>query len=468
MANNSNFSKLVILFFIPLYCVLSFFLFDFFIKQISEATNTRNNLLSEIVSLEEKMKKEASKSPSIKKEYKEVDPKARLYSEINEINREVEALNKAVENIKISFESDLNKKLEAKLPHASAHKEKIQPELIILKGEEEKTFTGFHEDPDVNAQIEKSFDLKAKLDKNIELINEQAPLAFKALEGYMKVFNETDSEFKRRKEIQWNILDSISSLENSIESLRKQYKELTEKTLKTDTEKAQQALQAEGANYETFETIPLLQMQDLSSMISEQTELISRMSEKLPQVKETMDLDNAVNFYNTKDLDTLSQHFGKKINYKKLISSHDLLTKQKFDAELALKSQILIYMEFASQRRVGIYMDRQFPKATKFSKEYKDPNSFIAYFNVKEFYPANPEASSQFRTDNDLLLLIGNTRNVDGIWIKNPEDSLMKVNFGKFTPEFDCLKGSLFGNPIEDYVFTFEVYQLDFKEEDTK
>lgn len=461
MSINSNFKILVIVF-VPIYLAAAYYVYNYHYNNINEIKKFRLNTIGDIQLVEDKMKKEYSKSPSVKKSYTDKDPSKRLGNELISIENELKEIGKIAENFKKKVEKKLEEDLTKLIPKYEK-KAEVKPQIEIIDSDAKDDIVGQGptNDAETNREIAITMHMKERVDQIISQLSSEVPYYRERLDTTLKSFQTVDeAELKKRSDAQWDLLDRISLIEEQISSLNSSLKLFSENNLKFDNKIESLTKSEYDENYvKTVQKLPLFELQ---SLITAEHSNINILADKLAQAQVSADKDMGVNFINYKDYHTLASHFGKEFKYKKLISTHDKLTKEKFASALSLRSKILIYMELLTGRRVGIYIDIAFPKSTKFPRSFKDPNAFIVYFNNKEFYNANPDTNAQFRTDSDYLLLIGNTKNNDGIWINLPQSELENpVHFGKPTTEYDCMKGSLLTSPIIDRIYSFEVYELD-------
>lgn len=474
--SSSTLNFLLILTFSVVYIATVYLLFTKHKQRFDDELKRKAKLINELENLEDKMLKESIKSPNTKKEYKEIDYNVRLGEELDNINR----LRQNIERNILQIQSTNQKSIESNLLNTFAENKlaegKVEAELIIVKEESNKAdpnaITG---DPVLDKEISESMPIRKVMEEKIELMKKYNQPTLDSLEKLINEFEKViDVEVKARNERQFEVLRKIAYIKTDVTNLKQEMKSLLNSLNynpnNLDTLIRNKALMdskeiqlSEVKNQ--LKSTELFDKEDIKEFINKELSTLELIASKLENIQSIIDKDSSINFYNFKDFELLETHFKKKIYYKKLFSTHDALSKQKLEDFLANKPKLFFYFEFTSGRRIGYYLDIKFPKRTIFNRSYKDPNSFIVFFNYKEFYPANPEGRMHFRTETDYLFLIGNTRNTDGIWFKIPEkiDTNYKINVGRFTPEYKCDHGSLFGNPIQDTVFSFEVYQFDFE-----
>lgn len=454
--------KFFIISLILIYILAAYYLYNYHYTKLNAIKHSRYNTITDIEKVEDKLKTEYSKSPSIKKSYTIKDPSVRLSNEVGIIEKELREIVKQIDDFKKKIEIRLQDELKNHISN-NEKKDYKKPEILVVESDssDEVVGDGPTNNEEVNKEISLTMNIKEQADKIIAQLSTEVPYYNEKLENSLKAFNEIDSpELTKRSSIQWKLLNRISLIEEKINEFRKSLLYFTENNLKYENKVKSLVEKDFNERYlKTAQTLPLF---DFHNLLSHEIANTNSLVEKLSVAQVSADNDMAVNFINYKDYYTLSNHFGKEFKYKKLISTHDLLTKEKFTSALSLRSKVLIYMELFTGRRIGVYIDSAFPKNNKFPKSFKDPNAFIVYFNNKEFYKANPDTNTQFRTDYDYLILIGNTKNNDGIWIKIPEtNNEYPVHFGKPTNEYDCSKGTLLTSPIIDRIYSFEVYELD-------
>lgn len=477
-AANSRIFKFVIFIFIPFYLAIGYFVYNYQMERILEVKTQRESIISEINSIEQKIKREAAKTPSTKKNYKQVNANTRLSSEIKEINKEINSMITLLDLTKSRFDEKLERELASKTYEALERNKKYEnvvPELNIIKASEVRVVgEGPTSDHEVNEQIKKTMELRNQLKESLDGIMNDLPECQRNTEESMKVFDKDSEKFSELRNTQWDVLNKISLLENELEVIKKEMNELeTSMDISVDA-LINNSDSNINNNDELFnsEAFNSLSLSELNNYIETQEEIISKYPETILRAQENSSNHDETNFINTKDFNTLSSYFNKKISYKKLISSHEKISKQKFDSRVSNRSNLFIYLELSTERRVGIYINMKFPKTTRFSKAYKDENGFIAYFNKKEFYPAKKDQTQHIRTDNDFFLLVGNVKDGAGIWLREEGDeenkNLITASLGYPTTQYDCLKGSLFSNPYKDIVVGFEVYELVFDETDSK
>lgn len=474
--SSSTLNFLLILTFSVVYIATVYLLFTKHKQRFDDELKRKAKLINELENLEDKMLKESIKSPNTKKEYKEIDYNIRLGEDLDNINR----LRQNIERNILQIQSTNQKSIEANLLNTLSENKlaegKVEAELIIVKEESNKAdpnaITG---DPVLDKEINESMPIRKVMEEKIELMKKYNQPTLDSLEKLIDEFEKVlDVDVKARNERQFEVLRKIAYIKTDVTNLKQEMKfllnSLNYNPNNLDTLIRNKALMdskeiqlSEVKNQ--LKSTELFDKEDFKEFINKELSTLELIASKLENIQSIIDKDSSINFYNFKDFELLETHFNKKIYYKKLFSNHDALSKQKLEDFLSNKPKLFFYFEFTSGRRIGYYLDIKFPKRTIFNRSYKDPNSFIVFFNYKEFYPANPEGRMHFRTETDYLFLIGNTRNTDGIWFKIPEkiDTNYKINVGRFTPEYKCDHGSLFGNPIQDTVFSFEVYQFDFE-----
>lgn len=474
--SSSTLNFLLILTFSVVYIATVYLLFTKHKQRFDDELKRKAKLINELENLEDKMLKESIKSPNTKKEYKEIDYNIRLGEDLDNINR----LRQNIERNILQIQSTNQKSIEANLLNTLSENKlaegKVEAELIIVKEESNKAdpnaITG---DPVLDKEINESMPIRKVMEEKIELMKKYNQPTLDSLEKLIDEFEKVlDVDVKARNERQFEVLRKIAYIKTDVTNLKQEMKSLLNSLNynpnNLDTLIRNKALMdskeiqlSEVKNQ--LKSTELFDKEDFKEFINKELSTLELIASKLENIQSIIDKDSSINFYNFKDFELLETHFNKKIYYKKLFSNHDALSKQKLEDFLSNKPKLFFYFEFTSGRRIGYYLDIKFPKRTIFNRSYKDPNSFIVFFNYKEFYPANPEGRMHFRTETDYLFLIGNTRNTDGIWFKIPEkiDTNYKINVGRFTPEYKCDHGSLFGNPIQDTVFSFEVYQFDFE-----
>lgn len=473
---SSPLNLLLIVTFTVVYLATVYLLFSKHKVRFEQELKRKAKLINELENLEEKMLKETIKSPNVKKEYKEVDYSIRLREEIDNIIRQKENIERNILQIENKNKQLIDSSLTGILNENKLKEGKVEADLIIVKEESNKVdpnaITG---DPVLDKEINETMPIRKLMDEKIELMKKYNQPTLDSLDKLIDEYNKVlEPDINGRNERQFEVLRRIAYLNTDITNLKESMKSLVNSmnynSNKLDYLIKNKALM-DSKEIKLNEVSDLLKSteffdkEDLTNFINKELGTLETISSKLENIQSIIDKDSSTNFYNFKDFELLESHFKKKIYYKKLFSTHDILSKQKLEDFLANKPKLFFYFEFTSGRRIGYYLDIKFPKKTIFNRSYKDPNSFIVFFNYKEFYPANPEGRMHFRTETDYLFLIGNTRNTDGIWFKIPEklDTNYKINVGKFTPEYKCDHGSLFGNPIQDTVFSFEVYQFDFE-----
>lgn len=463
----SKLFKFIILIFIPFYVAIAYYVYAYHLERIQEAKITRESLVYEIQSIEEKIKRESSKTPSAKKHYKQANPNTRLSAEVKEINSSIKKMITVLDNTKNKLSDSLGKSLSSRINEVLENNKKnenVVPELNIIKSSKaEVVGKGPTADAELNKSIEKTMELRNKLKEKLEHLDKTIPICQKKLDTINDNYTNIDLvNFNKISDAQWDVLNKISYLEHEISGLKKALDNLNNSLL--PNEKDLESITSINQENINEEFVSSLSLSELNNIIIEQEEKISAYPEKISLALDTVSTNAGINFINSKDYTTLSNHFNKKIHYNKLISSHERISKKMFDERISEKKNLFIYLELATKRRIGIYIGMKFPKTTKFSKSYKDHDGFIVYFNSKEFYPALKDQNQQIRTDNDFLILVGNVKDNAGFWIKEKtneeKQSAIIASFGMPSTQYDCLKGTLFSNPYTDLVVGIEVYEL--------
>lgn len=494
---------------IGIYVPILFFVYNLHKENLSNIHNQKLQLQTEITQLENKMKIESSKSFTSERKYQEIDPKTKFQKEFESINSEIETITNQVNMVKVSFTDSLKNRLNEELKKFENIKLKdysnFVPEIkVIDKTKQQKEVTddldieehkgdvitkelkeGPTSDTEKNKQITKTMFVREMMQKNYQkfLDNENK---LDKLQNIWRSYNETDKvEFDTRSLNQWNFLDKISQLEHDISNLQNKFL-LKKENIFTNFEKIEDKKDQkcdvnfeEDSEEQILEKYPFTKLEDIDSEIDKKVSYLSTFNDRLTFARTFMDENAKYNFPVSKDYDLLKAHFcghdsdNKKLKYKKLFSLYEVFNKNRMDNLLKGKSKILFYFELESSRRVGIYMDMAYPRRPKFSKKFKDPKSFIVFFNENEIYMANPETDNQFRSEVDMYLIVGNTKQNDGVWFKNEdkqgekdmdkdiEKSKLRVFFGKPSNEFKTNGGKLFEDLVLDNIMTFSIFELD-------
>ena len=446
-----------------IHLLLCYFLVNYHKAQITINKAQNEHYVTEMTKLEEKMKKETTKSPSIKKNVIKINPSSRLKPDIQEIEKQIENYKNEISELDKSIEKDILNKLESLIPEKPKKTKKPTLDDLIDIKEENKSEIGPTKSSEDNENIKETMILREKMVNQYEYFLKNNKKYEKIITDFLKKHDELEwGGLAKRRDIQWDVVKRIGEIERELKKLISEIE-----TFHNQVQVKESNLESASSESELNE-VSFATVEDINNKVNQEISNLNNMSTKVSSIQLLLNKSSDTNFYNLRDYNSLVEHFNKKFTFKKLLSTHDMYTKENMDERLVGKKNLLFYFDFYSKRRIGFFLTIPYPKRTILAKSYKDPNSFIAYFNVKEFYPANKDAREHFRTDADLMFLIGNTRNNDGIWFKKPSIEDLKnserinVNFGKFSSEFDCTNGQLFSNPVTDSIFSFEVYELEF------
>lgn len=457
--------NLFILTFIPFYLALAYYLFISLTKEIDLLRDERNALLQNKIYYERNVLEIAEKFNTVKDEIKEitVSPYARLAELLLNLNQQIIKIDGDISEVGFSETDEANfiNDLKASVPKILTEKElseqynKISSQQMDnVQKQVDETGKGPTTNKTLNYEIELSEQLIKRADDLILINHEKFKNLKKDLDSYWSLYEkELKTELEKYSQKQWNVKGKTGRLISTIKTLIAKLNNLKNNYL-NKTDKALSASKNED-----------LRSDEIEKKIKNEMSSLETMFNTIESSKSYITKFNMINFSFEEDYDFLSKHFDKSFSYVRLISNHDIITKKQFDQQIAGKTNLLFYFELKSKRRVGYFTKKAYPKRTLITKDYKDDESFIVYFNKKEIYPANTETKAHFRTDSDHLIIVGNTLNDDGFWITPPntqmgDKSILTLGFR--TEEYKVGKGALFSNINQDTITSMEVYQIVF------
>ena len=457
--------NLFILTFIPFYLALAYYLYDSLTKEIDLLRDERNALLQNKIYYERNVLEIAEKFNTVKDEIKEitVSPYARLAESLLNLNQQIIKIDGDISEVGFSETDEANfiNDLKASVPKILTEKElseqynKISSQQMDnVQKQVDETGKGPTTNKTLNYEIELSEQLIKRADDLILVNHEKFKNLKKDLDSYWSLYEkELKTELEKYSQKQWNVKGKTGRLISTIKTLIAKLNNLKNNYL-NKTDKALSASKNED-----------LRSDEIEKKIENEISSLETMFNTIESSKSYITKFNMINFSFEEDYDFLSKHFDKSFSYVRLISNHDIITKKQFDQQIAGKTNLLFYFELKSKRRVGYFTKKAYPKRTLITKDYKDDESFIVYFNKKEIYPANTETKAHFRTDSDHLIIVGNTLNDDGFWITPPNNqtgdkSILTLGFR--TEEYKVGKGALFSNINQDTITSMEVYQIVF------
>lgn len=457
--------KFFILTFIPFYLALAYYLYNSLTKEIDSLRDERNALIQNKIYYETNILAIAEKFNIAKDEIKEitVSPYARLAESLLSLNQQIIRIDSDISEVGFTEtdESNFINDLKAYVPKILTDKEiseqynKISSQQIEnVQKQVDETGKGPTTNKTLNYEIELSEQLVKRAEDLILISHEKFKNLKKDLDSYWSLYEkELKPDLEKYSQKQSDVKGKTGKLINTIKTLIAKLNDLKNNQL-NKSDKALSALNNEDLRSDEIERKIKNEMSSLETMFN-----------TIESSKSYITKFNMINFSFEEDYDFLSKHFDKSFSYIRLISNHDNITKKQFDQQIAGKANLLFYFELKSKRRVGYFTKKAYPKRTLISKDYKDDDSFIVYFNKKEIYPANNETKTHFRTDGDHLIIVGNTLNDDGFWITPPNTQTgdkSRLTLGFRTEEYKIGKGALFSNINQDSVTSMEVYQIVF------
>lgn len=439
-----------------IYAAIVFYLKDQLSQEVAQLKEKRNELEIRKQELESdiaKIKLEIESYPKVKAV--SVSPLVRLGNDLIKLSTELSSYEGKIKEITSESIEKLKVQLASAIPQKSVEIEQIA-DFKNFEIKQEKTVDEFGLGPSKNStynnDLKYSGELRQQFIDYTDKLETLATDGSELLTSSINVFNDINSKLESSWNDKWNLVSQLGIIRNSLDEMQREIQEL--KLVKPIPSK----IDSEINNSKSIISLYDLMTKEFEDLGTEYA--------SIDKVKEIVRGSNMINFAFESDYLSLVQKFGKEFSYNRLISSHDELTKELFDSELSGKSNIFIYMELYTKRRVGFYLSIPYPKRALLPKSYKDLNSFIVYFNKNEYYLANQETSTHFRTDNDFLLIAGNTQQNDGLWISAPNKAInngaVSLNIGYNPTQFLLPKSTLFSNLVSDRILTFEVFELKF------
>lgn len=466
-------SKIFYISLIPLYLSVCYYLYKEFSTEIEILKDERQAMLvnqNEILSnIKEKIKKindNYMTGDSII--YTATIPKTRLSDKLNQLESYIKILNDDLLSISNDQEREVSilvNEFEKEIPNQLTE-EYVKSIINQVRQEKGKSVSNVIQDNDgptrnvtMNEEIKLSDEVKRNFTEKYLLVTKEFnEIKSEVLMNYKLYENEYFPLLDEYLDKQWRIIERIGQLNNKYQKISNEIDNLKKSLSYSNDE-----LSKIDISNDEFSKLSIYDKYRLAEI---EIDHLENMYSTIQSSKDYIENVNIVNFGYDSDYNLLTNYFKQAFNYKRLISNHNVLSKDLFSKQLSKKSNLFIYIELESKRRVGFYIKQSFPKKSNVLKEVKDDDSFICFFNKNEIYKANPESSSHYKLDNDYLIIVGNSLSDDGFWIQmeSISETLKKpiMTIGFKTLQYQLGKGSLFSGVHKDKVKSFEVFQLDF------
>lgn len=456
--------KLFIFTFIPFYLAVIYFLYNHLTQEITKLKEEREAMLNTKQLLLENMVSMATEISNkvLPKKVVKVSPYIRLAEKLTKLNQEIINVDLSMSDL-ISEQGDEKfiEELRSIIPKQYTEKEvqSLYKEFISKnvnsKPEVDENGNGPTKDAQINNEIKLSEEIKSKVDFVLTEKRKEYKKIKEDYHAHIKVYeSEYKPEFDKYADKQWKLIEKAGKISNTLRLIEEKLQSLKDNYL-IKTDKAILSQSIDNLRTDELERIIKLEIDKLESSYNE-----------IDASKEFIKKSNMINFAYEADYKFLSEYFKSEFSYKRLISNHDVITKDYYIKQISGKSDLLFYIELESKRRIAFFTKKQYPKKTLIPKEYKDDNSFIAFLNKKELYLADPSKGSHYKTDPEFLFIVGNTLNDDGFWAKLPDENVNQgkpvMTIGIRSPLFTLGKGSLFSQINHDSIVSFEVFQLAF------